>query len=60
MDIIVGLPNDKADDTEDNKSEPSYEPECTASEEEKDESGIECEFEERDGSWWCTTHDCWA
>lgn len=41
-------------------NEPSYEPECSASEEEIEELGIECEFENKDGSWWCTTHNCWA
>lgn len=37
--------------------EPSCEPECPESTE---DDGIECEFENRDGSWWCTTHSCWA
>ncbi len=40
--------------------EPTCEPGCTASEQEKEESGIECEFEQKGDSWWCTTHDCWA
>lgn len=40
--------------------EPNIDPECSASEEELEESNIDCEFENRDGSWWCTTHNCWA
>lgn len=43
--------------TEEENNEPSFEPECT---EAKDDDEIECEFEKRDGSWWCTTHNCWA
>lgn len=39
---------------------PDVEPECSASEEERDESGIECEFELKNGSWWCSTHNCSA
>lgn len=37
--------------------EPSCDPECTEATEDDE---IECEFENRDGSWWCTTHNCWA
>jgi hypothetical protein len=40
--------------------EPDVEPECSASEEEIEETGIDCEFENRDGAWWCTTHNCHA
>jgi hypothetical protein len=40
--------------------ESMIEPECSASEEEKEESGVECEFERRSGGWWCTTHNCHA
>jgi hypothetical protein len=40
--------------------EPTCEPSCTASEEEQEESGVECEFEQKGDSWWCTTHNCWA
>lgn len=36
------------------------EPECSASEEEKEDSGIECEFISKENSWWCTTHNCYA
>ena len=39
------------------EDEPSCEPECPKSIENDD---IECEFENRDGSWWCTTHNCYA
>jgi hypothetical protein len=45
---------------EDENDEPSFEPECTASEKEREELDIECEFEVRDGSWWCITHNCHA
>lgn len=55
------MEEDEIKDNEIEKGEESwFEPECTASEEEKEKSGIECEFEVRDGSWWCTTHNCWA
>jgi len=40
--------------------EPGYEPECSSSEKEREELDIECEFEVKDGSWWCSTHNCWA
>jgi hypothetical protein len=40
--------------------EPETDPECTASPEEQEESGIECEFDKKDGGWWCTTHNCHA
>jgi hypothetical protein len=33
-------------------------PECTAPEEEKEESEIECEFNKKNGQWWCSTHNC--
>lgn len=36
--------------------EPGCEPECPR----QDESGMDCEFEVRQGSWWCTTHNCYA
>lgn len=36
------------------------EPECTASPEEIESSGIECEYEVRNDNWWCTTHNCLA
>ena len=36
------------------------EPECSASDEEREELGIECEYEQRDGEWWCITHNCEA
>lgn len=39
---------------------PSFELECTASEQVREESDVECEFENRDGNWWCTTHNCSA
>lgn len=41
-------------------NEIGVDPECSASEKEREESGIECEFENRDGNWWCTTHNCSA
>lgn len=34
----------------------SMEPECP----ESSKGDIECEFENRDGSWWCITHNCYA
>ncbi len=37
--------------------EPSFDPECSESTEDDE---VECEFENRDGSWWCTTHNCHA
>lgn len=39
--------------------EPFTDPECSEAGGE-DDNGIECEFEKREGSWWCTTHNCWA
>ncbi len=42
---------------EEGYDEPSFEPECLEAREEDD---IECEFENRDGSWWCITHNCHA
>ena len=36
------------------------EPECSASQEEIDELGIECEYEQNNGVWWCNTHNCQA
>lgn len=36
------------------------EPECSATDEEIEASGIECEYEQRNGEWWCTTHNCQA
>jgi hypothetical protein len=44
-------------DGELDEEEPWTEPECSKFTEEDD---IECEFENKDGSWWCTTHNCWA
>lgn len=46
--------NEESDD-----EEPFDEPECPVVGTE-DDNGIECEFEVREGSWWCTTHTCWA
>lgn len=40
------------------EQESEIEPECSASEEEIEESGVECEFERRGDSWWCSTHNC--
>lgn len=50
------------DELEDNEKteEPAFEPDCSSSERERAESGVECEFENRDSSWWCTTHNCQA
>lgn len=45
-------------DFEEDLLEKGVEPECSADPEEIEESGIECEFETRNGSWWCTTHNC--
>lgn len=42
------------------EDEEGIETECSTSPEEIEESGIECEFEDRDGSKFCTTHNCWA
>lgn len=39
---------------------PDVEAECSASEQERKEVDIECEFEVKNGSWWCNTHNCWA
>lgn len=36
------------------------EPECSEHTDVIEEVGIECEFERRDGYWWCTTHNCSA
>lgn len=38
------------------QDEPGCDPKCPK----ETEGDIECEFENRDGSWWCTTHGCWA
>jgi hypothetical protein len=54
---------DEDDEDDEDDEEPDFEPECTASEEEKIEDGtddIDCEFEVKDGGWWCTTHNCHA
>lgn len=40
--------------------EPDYAPECPVVPGSDDDNGIECEFENRDGHWWCSSHDCWA
>lgn len=40
--------------------EPEINPECSASPQEQEESGIECEFNKKDGGWWCDTHNCHA
>jgi len=57
------MTNEEFDDIEDmDAEEPLTDPECTYNFEE-DEDGradIECEFEVRHGSWWCTTHNCYA
>lgn len=53
MSIEPTEPNEFDEDT---LVAPSFDPECPESE----QRGIECEFENRDGSWWCTTHNCWA
>lgn len=51
---------DEFDELENEFNEDVLEPICSASEEEIEESGVECEFEDRDGSKFCTTHNCWA
>jgi hypothetical protein len=38
----------------------SIEPECTEDPDVIEEVGVECEFEMKDGGWWCTTHNCSA
>lgn len=42
------------------ENEEGIEPKCSASPEKIEESGFECEFEDQDGSKFCTTHNCWA
>lgn len=37
--------------------EPDVEPECSESTEDDE---IECEYVVKHGSWWCTTHNCYA
>lgn len=55
---------DKSEDDLGNKNnEPRWEPECDIGScltEEELKNKIKCKFENRDGSWWCTTHNCWA
>lgn len=36
------------------------EPECSTTDEEIEASGIECKYEQRNGEWWCITHNCEA
>lgn len=48
------------DENDEDDNEPDVEPECSSSEKERGELDIECEFEVRDGGWWCTTHNCHA
>lgn len=52
--------SDEDDEYEREDDEPDTEPECSASEKEREERDIECEFEIRDGGWWCLTHNCHA
>lgn len=53
-------PKGESEGGDEDDSKLSFDPECSASLEEIEESGIECEFEVRDGDWWCTTHNCSA
>lgn len=42
---------------EDDLYKMSIEPECA---EATDDEDAECEFEVKDDSWWCNTHNCYA
>lgn len=49
------IDNSDLENEEDQEDEPGFDPECTESTEDDE---IECEFEVKDGSWWCNTHNC--
>jgi hypothetical protein len=42
---------------EDEIEESGCEPQCSDATEEDE---VECEFVNKNGSWWCNTHNCWA
>lgn len=46
------------DEIGDDEEELDYEPECEIAS--SGETDLECEFEVKDGAWWCNSHDCWA
>lgn len=59
-DDIEPLDHEMDTDGEGNSKEPDVEPECSASEKEREEIDIKCEFIVKDGQWWCDTHNCSA